>query len=110
MPFTSSPFIAAAPGVRVRIRLTPKAGHTQTGAVALNADGQAFLKVAVTAAPENGKANVAMIRALAKTWRLPRTALAVAAGNTSRNKTVAITGDAADLLPKLERWMETHHD
>jgi uncharacterized protein YggU (UPF0235/DUF167 family) len=59
----------------------------------------------VTAAPEDGKANAALLRLLAKTWRLPRTALAVTGGATSRLKTVTIRGDGQALAGMLNAWL-----
>jgi len=50
------------------------------------------LKLAVTAAPEHGKANQAIERLLAQALRLPRSAVAVVAGRASRDKVVEIAG------------------
>ncbi len=105
----ASPFAAAASGVRVRIRLTPRARHNRVGGLQRDADGLAVLRVAVTAPPEGGKANAALIRTLAKAWRLPRTAMAIAAGAASRRKTVVVEGDATTLMRRFEDWMERHH-
>jgi uncharacterized protein len=50
------------------------------------------LKVSVTAAPVDGKANDAVIRALASALGVPRAAIEIARGDTSRRKTVRIRG------------------
>ncbi len=49
------------------------------------------LKVEVTAAPEKGKANKAIIKVLAAALDLPRSNLAIIAGETSGNKKVLIS-------------------
>jgi len=88
----------------VRLKVTPKAASDRIGGVEPQADGGAALKIAVTAAPENGKANAAVVRLLAREWRLPRTALSVTAGAAGRKKTLTIAGDAGSLLADLEAW------
>ncbi|MBL6749353.1 MAG: DUF167 domain-containing protein [Nevskia sp.] len=61
------------------------------------------LKVAVTAAPERGKANAAVESLLAEALSLPRSAVRVIAGGAARNKRVEIAGvDAAGLRGRLE--------
>lgn len=98
-----SPFVAAAGGVRVRVKLAPKASRDAVGGVAVDADGGACVKASVTAAPEAGKANAALIALLAKAWRLPKSAISVVTGAASRRKTLLIAGDPAALLPQLKR-------
>jgi len=98
-----NPFRAVAGGVLVAVRLTPKAGRTKIGPVVAGADGMGILKVAVTEAPEKGKANAALVRLLAKTWRLPKTAIAVARGTTDRNKILSIEGEPAALMAALTK-------
>ncbi len=90
----------------MRIRLTPKAAHSRIEGVVAGADGAAFFKVAVTAPPEKGKANAAMITLLAKAWRLPKTTMAITAGATARRKTLLVAGDAKVLVARLNQWME----
>jgi len=58
------------------------------------------LKVQVTAAPERGKANDAVIDVLAAALGLPRSRVRIVAGATSPLKTVEVDGDDA-LLAKL---------
>ena len=53
------------------------------------------------AAPEAGKANAALARLVARWLDLPRSAVAVASGGTSRIKTLAIAADPAVIAPRL---------
>jgi len=99
-----SPFFIARDGLRVRLKVAPKAASDRVGGVEPQADGEAVLKVAVTAAPESGKANAAVVRLLAREWRLPRAALSVTAGTAARKKTLTIAGEAGSLLADLEAW------
>ncbi len=93
----------------MRIRLTPKAARSRIEGVGAGAEGAVVLKVAVTAPPERGKANAAMIKLLAKAWRLPKTSMAITAGATARRKTLLVRGDGKALVERLNQWMEGRH-
>lgn len=93
-------------GVTVQLRVTPKASRAAVDGVIDDPTGGARLKVKVTTAPEGGKANAAVIKLLAKQWRLPAGAMSVIRGETDRNKLLRIDGDPADLHARLADWME----
>ena len=103
------PFAAVAGGVKVRVRLTPKASNNRIGGMVADADGGVALKAGVTAPPEGGKANKALIGMLAKAWRLPKTSISVKSGAAHRQKTLFMEGDTKRLLERLGDWMESHH-
>lgn len=88
-------------GVQISVRLTPKARHNLVEGVIVRSDGTGVLKVRVTAAPEKGNANEALLDLLASAWRLRKTQLSIRTGMKSRNKIVLITGDPAALLTLL---------
>lgn len=94
------PFAAAEGGVRVHVKLAPKAAADRIGPVHASGEG-AVLKVAVTAAPERGRANAAMIALLAKAWGVPKSSMSVIKGETDRNKTLFVEGDAKALIAKM---------
>ena len=106
---TASPFTAGKDGVRIAVRVTPRARRGAIDGLASDADGGVALRVAVTAAPEGGKANAAVIALFAKTWRLPKSAFSVASGATARRKILEVRGEPRDLLDRLNGWMETQH-
>ena len=56
------------------------------------------LKLALTAPPVEGRANNAVVEFFADLLRLPRSSVTIAAGQTSRNKVVRITGVTAAAL------------
>lgn len=98
---TAGPFESIADGVRVTLRVTPKASRNAVTGLADTADGRKALKVAVTAVPEDGKANEAVIKLLSKLWHVPKSSIAVVAGHTDRNKILHVAGDPADLMRRL---------
>jgi uncharacterized protein len=95
------PVRATADGVRLAIRLTPRARANRIDGVARLADGAAVLKVSVTAPPAEGRANDALLHLLAKEWNVPRRDLAIVGGAKSRTKIVGVAGDALVLLRRL---------
>lgn len=83
------------------MRLTPKGGRDALDGEMLDADGKAWLKARVSAVPEDGKANTALEALLAKAFGVSRGNVSVIAGQTARNKQVAITGNQESLLKSL---------
>ena len=71
----------------MRYAVTVTARAKRAG-VTLLADGS--LKVAVTAPPERGRANAAVIAALAEHWGVPQRAVRIVQGAASRRKVVAV--------------------
>ncbi|MBF0246612.1 MAG: DUF167 domain-containing protein [Alphaproteobacteria bacterium] len=91
-------------GLVARIRLTPSGRADAVDGLARDAEDRLILKASVTKAPENGKANQALIRMLAKEWKLAKSALEVLQGQTNRNKVLSVAGDADELAARLELW------
>jgi len=103
------PAQATGDGVRLRVRLTPKAAANRIDGIRAGADGAPVLKASVTAVPEGGKANAALLKMLAKTFGLPKTSLSITSGATDRNKTLLIAGDPARLMDRLSAWTGPGH-
>jgi uncharacterized protein YggU (UPF0235/DUF167 family) len=99
------PFAAAADGVRLAVRLTPKASAARIIGLIEDGAGGVALKVAVTAAPEAGKANDALLALLAKALGLKRRDLTLALGAADRRKLVHVRGDPAALARHLEEGL-----
>ena len=104
MSSSEYPFVAAADGIRVTLRVTPRASRNRIGGVRLDAAGRPHLMVRVNAPPEGGKANAAVVKLLAKAWGVPPSRLSVVAGAGGRRKIVHVAGDASWLLERLGDW------
>lgn len=100
-----TPFRAGKGCLLVDVRLQPGASRSRVDGVALLDDGATVLKVRVSAPPEDGKANATLVKLLAKAWKMPKSAVSLAAGQTDRRKTLAVAGDPATLRRDLERWL-----
>jgi len=101
------PFVVVKGGLRVQLRLQPGARRNEIAGLAEQDDGGVVLKVRVTAPPEKGKANAAMIKLLAKCWGLAKSDLVIVAGQHDRRKTVLVQGASATLLPKMMAWLKS---
>ncbi len=101
------PFTPIPGGIRVAVRITPKASRDRVEGPVPEADGGRVLKVSVTAVPEDGKANAALIKLLSKEWRVPKSAIDIVQGATDRRKVLFISGDADELGRRLDQWMAT---
>jgi uncharacterized protein len=77
----------AKPSTRVRLRVSP--GARRTGLAGRHGDGW---KVRVTAPPERGRANDAVLDLLAEAVELPRRSLSIVSGHGAREKVVLMEG------------------
>lgn len=90
---------AMSNAIRLRLKVVPKAATD--GLVGWLGDA---LKVRVTAAPERGQANAAVVELLAANLGLARESLTLVAGASHARKVVAIRGlSAGDLRARVER-------
>lgn len=82
----------------------PSASADRVEGVVQLGDGRRVLKLRVSAVPDKGKANAAVVKLLAKSWGVPRSSLAVVSGEKDRNKTVLLEGVPLERLAFLENW------
>ncbi|HSA79597.1 MAG TPA: DUF167 family protein [Geminicoccaceae bacterium] len=99
---TSSWLSGDTDGVRLAVKVTPRAARSAVQGIEVDARGQAYLAVRVTAAPDAGKANAALIKLLAKRWRLPASAVRLVGGATARRKVLYVQGAPERLRARLE--------
>ncbi len=81
--------------------MTPNAGADRIEGIETRDDGSVVLRLRVSAVPDKGKANAAVIALLAKTLSVPRGAVTLVLGETARLKTLDIAGDGAALAARL---------
>ncbi len=86
----------------LHLRVTPNAGADRIDGTELRDDGTAVLRVRVTAVPDKGKANAAVIGMLAKALGVPKSALTLVSGDTARLKTIDVAGDPAALAARID--------
>ena len=98
----SKPFRVRGDGIDLFVRLTPKSSVDRLEGVETAADGRCHLKARVRAVPENGAANQALQRLVAKALGVPASAVSVVAGATARLKTLRVNGDPAELMTNVK--------
>ncbi|KQW81946.1 DUF167 domain-containing protein [Brevundimonas sp. Root1279] len=84
--------------VQLPVRLTPGASADRIDGWDVDADGRPVLKVRVRARPIEGEANAALIKLLAKTLGVPKSAVSLARGGQSRTKMLEVDGLSEDDL------------
>ena len=91
--------LVVASTTRVRLRVAP--GAARPGVVGRHGDAW---KLRVAAAPEQGKANEAVVELLAQTLDVPRSSVTLVSGAGSRNKIVELSGIEPE---EIERRLAT---
>ena len=84
---------------RITLTLHIQPGAKKTEFAGLHGDA---LKIRLAAPPVDGKANEALLRFVADTLDLPKSAVSLKSGHTSRRKVLEITGAA---LPAIEEFL-----
>lgn len=74
-----------ASGIRIAVQLAPKAKKTEVVGVV-----EDLLRIRLQAQPVDGKANDALIRFVAETLRVPKRAVAITHGFTSKRKLLEV--------------------
>ena len=87
----------------IAIKVTPRSARPGIGGWRSGADGREELEVRVSAAPADGEANAAVIKLLSRELRIPKSAIAIVSGETSRHKRISLPIDEAELRHRLSR-------
>ena len=87
----------------INVHVTPKSGRDVLCGISADAKGEPLLKIKVTAAPDGGKANVAVCNLVAKSIKVGKSFVTVKRGHKSRYKQIAIDCDE----DKFKTWMES---
>jgi len=87
----------SAASTRLRLRVSPGSGRAEI----VGRHGDAW-KVRVTAPPEQGRANDAVVKLMADTFALPISAVTIVSGHRARDKIVELAGVGPALIePRL---------
>ncbi len=100
---TDVPWSARGDELILSVRLTPKSARDEIGSLDRLSDGRTVLKVRVRALPQDGEANDALIRLIAKALHIPQASVRIEAGASGRVKTLSLAGDASLLQADLAR-------
>ncbi len=99
-------YVRSDNGLIVSIRATPNARHDRIDGRYETADGSVSLRIRVTAQAEKGRANKAVLSALAAALGQGKSTVNVIAGHKERNKKVAIDGNFDELAARIDELLE----
>ena len=81
-----------------KVRVVPRASRSE-----IVGEHDGVLRVRIAAPPVDGAANDELVRLLARAFGMSRSEIAVTAGQTSKLKTVRVTGGQPSVLQTLVR-------
>lgn len=88
--------VASDGGITLTLHIQPGAKKTEFA----GRHGDA-LKIRLAAPPVDGKANEALVRFVAETLKLPKSAVSLKSGQTSRRKVLEVQGATAEAVAHL---------
>jgi len=87
-------------GIYIAVHAQPGAKRPQLRGM----HGEA-IKIAISQAAQDGKANAAIVKAIAEALDVPKAAVEITSGLASRQKRVFVSGDAETLKQRLAGWL-----
>lgn len=88
-------------GITLRVKAQPKSRRPGIGGTTPGVDGPR-LRLAVTEAAEDGRANRAVCATIAEALGIPASTVSVVQGAGTREKLLRIAGDPVALAPRLQ--------
>lgn len=86
--------------LKISFRISPNAKKNEI----INENG--IIKIKITAQPIDGKANKALIEFLSKTFKIPKTAINIVKGETSKEKTVCFQANDNDKIEQIRKTFQ----
>ncbi|MBS0282325.1 MAG: DUF167 domain-containing protein [Proteobacteria bacterium] len=96
------PYSVTSDGIRLAVRLTPRASRDGIDGVRADADGRPVLRIRLTAPPVEGAANQALIDFLAEILSVRKKDIVIRSGEAGRLKILEITGKPDILAARLD--------
>jgi len=97
-------------GMLLTVRVTSRSSRDEVAGLHAAADGAVALAVRVSAPPDKGKANKAVIETIARVAGLPKSAIVIVAGETDRHKTLLVTGNCSTLEALIAAYSKAGKD
>lgn len=93
-------------GLRLVVRARPGLSKARPPRLVDIGEGKLAIEVTVAQAPEDGKANKAILEQIATGLAIKKNQVSLKSGQTSRIKLVEITGDGAALSAQVRAWLQ----
>lgn len=107
---SDEPWRYGADGLSLAVRVTPRGGRDAIDGIEVRSDGRSVLALRVRAIADGGEANKAVIALLAGALKVPKARVRLLSGVTSRQKQIAIDGDAALLATALRGMVKANKE
>jgi uncharacterized protein len=102
-PLTARCWSAAADdSIRLAVRATPNASRDAIEGLWRDEAGQAWLSIRVRQPPDEGRANIAIAKLLAKRLSLKARDITLVSGASARLKRWRLTGDSTAIVASIE--------
>lgn len=82
--------------MQIKIKVQPKSSIN-----AIIGFREKILIIKTTSAPDKGKANNTVIKLLSKKFKIPKSAISIISGRTTKLKIISIDADIKDILDKI---------
>lgn len=99
------PYSRTPEGIRLWLRLTPRASRDALEGIVRDAHGRPLLQLRIKAPPVEGAANKALVTFVAKALKLGKGSIDLVSGTKGRMKTLQLSGDPEDLERRVDRWI-----
>lgn len=76
--------------ILITIKVKPNASENRITGWETDENNHPILKISVTATPEKGKANKAVLALLSKHWKIPKTSMSIVKGETEKIKILSV--------------------
>ena len=83
--------------MKIAVKVTPNAKQDHVKEAGINAHGNRLLKIKTVATPEDGKANVAVIKIVSEYFKVKRGDVKILSGETARLKILEVNVKEAEL-------------
>jgi hypothetical protein len=97
----SMPFTIGASGLRLAVRLTPRASRSAIMGLVEAPEGRSALSIRLAAPPVEGAANKALRRLIADQFGLPVSKVKIVSGENSRLKILDLSGEGDALAERI---------
>lgn len=85
----------------INLHITPNSSKNQIIGWIEDTNQKKTLKIKILAPPEDGKANTELIKFLSKQWGIPKSAMKIVSGLTSRQKSLRINNNFSDVATNI---------
>lgn len=101
---SSLPLRADGAATLISVRLTPKGGRDALDGISTLSDGRTVVLARVRSVPEDGAANAALVKLIAKSFEVSASQVSLVSGATSRLKSLRIERPMHEIEAHLARF------